>query len=438
MAFMLRDESPYGYQVSGSRGADGEKRQSFTDGASSDVRVNGMVTLLQRFGSTPKQLPDRVFVELVDILFTAMLPTIIIGIAVALIGALIAETQHDSLLWVLTGLSVVLSVLRILMIQAYHRRKAGSTLTTAEARLWERRYATGSLTFALLIGIMNALELSTGFTLAPMLITGLTFGYAAGLVTRVSVRPVICFGGLMLAAVPTVVSFGFHISGAGDFNSVAGFAVQTLILGGFVAASLESVSHLYQTTVRQLVTKRDLAALAGTDALTGLPNRILLRARFDEGVVRTERSGGQLMAIHCLDLDRFKFVNDTHGHPTGDALLQAVSQRMMRALQAGDTVARRGGDEFIIVQPCIRNADEARLLGHRIVKVVSEPYSLNGHDVRIGASLGIAFAPRDGTDLEHLTACADAALYRAKRGGRGTVIVAGDPPPPSPSAAIAC
>jgi diguanylate cyclase (GGDEF)-like protein len=145
------------------------------------------------------------------------------------------------------------------------------------------------------------------------------------------------------------------------------------------------------------------------------------------------------MAIHCLDLDRFKYVNDTHGHPARDALLQAASQRMMRTLQAGDTVARLGGDEFIIVQPAIKNIDEARLLGHRIVRVVGEPYNIDGQEVRVGVSLGIAFAPKDGTDLEHLTACADAALYRAKHAGRGTVVVAGDPPTPRPPpAAIAC
>ncbi|WP_284946078.1 GGDEF domain-containing protein [Acidisoma cladoniae] len=397
-----------------------------------------MAKLSQIFGSTTKQLPDGVLVELVDLLFTIMLPTIIIGIAVALVGALIASFQNDVFLWGLTVLSVVLTVARILMIQSYQRRRARSSLTVTEARLWERRYAVGSMSFALLVGVMNAWELSTGFSLAPMLISALTFAYAAGLVTRVSFRPRICFMSLILTTVPTVVSFGLHVSGAGDFDSVAGYAVQTLMLGGFIAASVETVLHMYRTVVGELLAKRDLAALAGTDPLTGLPNRILLRARFDEGAIRTERGGGQLMAIHCLDLDRFKFVNDTYGHPIGDALLQAVSRRMTRTLQAGDTVARLGGDEFIIVQPAIRNIDEAMLLAHRIVKVVGEPYSLNGQDVRIGASIGIALAPRDGSDLEHLTACADAALYRAKHAGRGTVVVAGDPTPPHPSTAIAC
>ncbi len=132
--------------------------------------------------------------------------------------------------------------------------------------------------------------------------------------------------------------------------------------------------------------------------------------------------------MHALDLDRFKPVNDRFGHPVGDALLQVVAMRLGNILRTGDTAARLGGDEFIVLQTGFRNLDEARALGERIVRIVGAPYHLGEHDVQIGVSVGIALAPRDGLAMDVLTACADKALYAAKRDGRGCVVVWGDDP----------
>jgi diguanylate cyclase (GGDEF)-like protein len=125
------------------------------------------------------------------------------------------------------------------------------------------------------------------------------------------------------------------------------------------------------------------------------------------------------MALHLLDLDGFKAVNDTYGHPAGDLLLQEVARRMLATVRAGDTVARLGGDEFVIIQMGINQDSEAEMLARRLIRSLSAPYQINGETLRVSVSVGIALAPEQGRDLEHLIACADAALYRSKEGGKG-------------------
>lgn len=233
---------------------------------------------------------------------------------------------------------------------------------------------------------------------------------------------------------PTVVGYLSSAASAGNYYIMAMLAGQALLLIAFAAAGAEAASHIYRTTLQQLLTRQDLTILAGQDGLTGLPNRTLLRARLNDGIVQIRQSE-TVLAFHCLDLDHFKPVNDMLGHPAGDALLKLVAERLAGILRVGDTAARVGGDEFIVLQVGIRSADEARLLAHRIVRTLSAPYLINGHEVRIGASIGIALAPRDGLTLDRLAACGDAALYQAKHRGRGCVVVSGEPSPP-PVAAI--
>jgi diguanylate cyclase (GGDEF)-like protein len=160
-----------------------------------------------------------------------------------------------------------------------------------------------------------------------------------------------------------------------------------------------------------------IAHMARHDALTDLPNRVLLRERLGEALSHVER--GQRLAVHCLDLDQFKNVNDTLGHPTGDELLRAVAGRLRRCVRETDTVSRVGGDEFSIIQADIVDAADAERLARRVSEVVSAPYDLHGHIVIVNTSIGIALAPTDGTDANELLKNADMALYGAKAGGRG-------------------
>ncbi len=162
-----------------------------------------------------------------------------------------------------------------------------------------------------------------------------------------------------------------------------------------------------------------IAFMAHHDALTELPNRVLLHERMGEMLSRLKRNGTGL-AVHCIDIDNFKTVNDTLGHPVGDLLLQAVAGRLRDALRHEDLVARLGGDEFAILQTDITQASEVANLAARILGVLGEPFDLDGNIVTAGASIGIAIAPGDGDESDQLLKNADMALYRAKGEGKGT------------------
>lgn len=159
--------------------------------------------------------------------------------------------------------------------------------------------------------------------------------------------------------------------------------------------------------------------IARQDPLTGLPNRLLLRERLKEALGRLHRNG-EACAVLLIDLDRFKPVNDTLGHPMGDALLNKVADRLRSTVRPTDTVARIGGDEFVILQTGVREASDTQALARRIVDLVGRTYMVDGHLLSIGASVGVALAPNDGADADKLLKNADLALYRAKLDGRAT------------------
>lgn len=183
---------------------------------------------------------------------------------------------------------------------------------------------------------------------------------------------------------------------------------QALPGGGWVSV-FEDVTDLQRAEAR-------ITHMALHDALTGLPNRVLFRQKLEEALAASRR--GHLSAVLCLDLDYFKAVNDTLGHPVGDALLRAVTERLRSELREMDTVARLGGDEFAIIQTSIVEPEDATALAQRLVELVSAPYEIAGHQVVVGTSIGIAMAPPDGDDPDTLLKHADLALYKAKEAGR--------------------
>jgi diguanylate cyclase (GGDEF)-like protein len=161
-----------------------------------------------------------------------------------------------------------------------------------------------------------------------------------------------------------------------------------------------------------------LGYMAQHDALTGLPNRLLFRSRLQEELIRSRR--GASFAMLCLDLDAFKDVNDSFGHPVGDMLLQAVTVRLRQETRETDTVARLGGDEFAIIQADAEQPAAAIALAERLVARLAEPFDLEIHQATIGVSIGIAVLPGDGEGADTALKNADLALYRAKGDGRGT------------------
>jgi diguanylate cyclase (GGDEF)-like protein len=180
--------------------------------------------------------------------------------------------------------------------------------------------------------------------------------------------------------------------------------------GGWVATH-EDITEQRRSEVK-------IEYMAHHDALTDLANRVLLNERLEHALgARIHRE--EIVAVHHLDLDQFKAVNDTFGHPAGDKLLKMVADRLRGLVRASDTIARMGGDEFVIVQAPIKDPAEATALAERIIRSLSEPFDIDGHQAVIGASVGIAVGPGDGLRPDKLLRNADLALYRAKGDGRG-------------------
>ncbi|MFB9266147.1 EAL domain-containing protein [Bradyrhizobium erythrophlei] len=186
---------------------------------------------------------------------------------------------------------------------------------------------------------------------------------------------------------------------------------QPMPRGGWVA------THLDVTEQRRSAAK--IIHMAQHDALTDLPNRVLFRERMEQALADT-RCGGRPLAVLMLDLDRFKEVNDTLGHPAGDALLQAVAGRLRECVSETTLIARLGGDEFAVIAYVTDPVSEAGALAERITQALRDPVDLGHHQVTTATSIGIAIAPRDGGDSDEILRSADLALYSAKGGGRGS------------------
>jgi diguanylate cyclase (GGDEF)-like protein len=161
-----------------------------------------------------------------------------------------------------------------------------------------------------------------------------------------------------------------------------------------------------------------ITQLAFNDVLTGLPNRTMFQQQLDHHL-RVAEANGELFALHCLDLDHFKAINDTLGHPAGDALLVTTGRRLIEAAR-GHFVARLGGDEFVVLQSVHGDRGAIDRLARDILEALAEPLNIDSNELTASTSIGIAIAPHDGSDGETLLRNADLALYRAKESGRGT------------------
>jgi diguanylate cyclase (GGDEF)-like protein/PAS domain S-box-containing protein len=177
-----------------------------------------------------------------------------------------------------------------------------------------------------------------------------------------------------------------------------------------------AVMVFHDVTQAQAVSAK-MSHLARHDYLTDLPNRLLLHDRLSQAISVAQRHR-QKLAVLCIDLDRFKHVNDSLGQEVGDKLLLSVAARMVASVQSSDTVSRQGGDEFVILLPCIAHAEDAALIAQSILTVVGMPHQLDEHSLEITASAGIGIYPDDATDAETLIKSADIAMLNAKNSGR--------------------
>jgi diguanylate cyclase (GGDEF)-like protein len=190
---------------------------------------------------------------------------------------------------------------------------------------------------------------------------------------------------------------------------------EILVTNSPMSAGGRVATHKDITEQRKAEAK--IAYMAHHDALTDLPNRLQLYERLRQTLARPKRA--ENVAVFCLDLDRFKDVNDAHGHAVGDLLLRSVAERLRQCIRETDMVARLGGDEFAVMQAGASQPTDATSLASRLIEVVGAPYELGGDLVTVDLSIGIALAPDDGLDPEQLLKNADLALYRAKSDGHG-------------------
>lgn len=175
--------------------------------------------------------------------------------------------------------------------------------------------------------------------------------------------------------------------------------------------------RLYRTSSELEASEAQAQHLAFHDALTGMPNRALFANRLEHALARVRRSGERIALLY-MDLDRFKYVNDTFGHPAGDELIREFSGRLQKIIRASDTLARLGGDEFAIIQTGVADEASTMALCRRILEAVAEPFAVVGQEAFVGVTIGVALAPDSASDASELVRKADIALYRAKSEGR--------------------
>ena len=384
-----------------------ERRASTTDRRSAPAIFGTRADLL---------LPEAVYRDLVATLFTMSAPILGFGILYALVGTLIFLSWRDAVVLALICCASAVTIFRLMVIRGYHRA-GGVAQDVGTLRRWESRYAWLTYGCAALIAALNVLVLSAHQPLIHLATVSLIFTFGAGIVSRNAGRPRLCLISQTICVVPVSLALLIHATFVGPNVLHAQFFILEAILLFVVAVmSIESVGHLYRSAVDHLTTKHDLGKLARYDALTGLANRLLIRESF---LTRAASCGAdQQIAVHYLDLDGFKAINDQFGHPVGDVMLAEVAQRLVATVRGNDVVGRIGGDEFVVLQAGVRHQDQAELLARRIIRQLSDTYQIDDTEMRISVSIGIALAPVHGLDLDGLMQCADGALYQSKAKGK--------------------
>lgn len=358
------------------------------------------------FGLAPRRaISATTYVELVRSLLGTFVPGVVMGIMFIVIAGMCARHSGDIVMLWLSVIGSVVSMVRAVVLTVFRSAVAKCGLDLEMAQSIELPIAASYLTFALTLGAFTARALVQSPVQDKTAVAALVVGYAAGVAAGAYLRPWIAVPAMLLAVVPAIAAC-FWLGGAPPL--VLAFLLTTLL-----AAGIASVVARYRDAVEMIEMRQRFASLAGLDPLTGLANRFALEDRFMNAV--KARGGGDII-FHCFDLDRFKPVNDSFGHPVGDLLLQAVAKRLDRLLRPGDLAVRLGGDEFAVLQTGVQHADEGRLLARRIARSLADPYSIDGHEIRIGASVGSASGRDHGPDLARLMVVADEQLYEVKNG----------------------
>jgi len=282
-----------------------------------------------------------------------------------------------------------------------------------ETKRWELKALTGAWSFATLVGVSGAYALlAHGGTDIEVLVSCCVIGYVAGASSRNASRPLITIGQIGFTCLPFLAALILRAN-------VAHGVLATFIAILFFGTIIVSRSVFENIVQRHLAFKR-VETLARRDALTGIWNRGAFLELIERQFSDMAGTNGQI-ALISIDLDRFKDINDTLGHPVGDSVLKEVADRLQSILAPGDEVSRVGGDEFLVMLTDARARDVHRV-AEAVLSVLEDPFFAAETRSICGASVGYAIAPQDGASLDVLLRNADLALYKAKNVGRGQIV----------------
>lgn len=380
--------------------------------------MTGLISRLRQLRHSDQAIVASVRETLVESLYASP-QSLVIGALTssAITGSVALVSGNQSMIACAVAIAIVAGIRVIDTLRLWRhppKRDLPSEIKTSRQELL---YRAGALCYSALLGTFGLLTLvHTSDGVLQLLAVTTTIGYAAGIAGRNAGRPWIALSQLCFASLP--LSVGLLVS----LEPLK--IVLAIVIMLFVVAMMDITLQTYGVILKATTVSREKAALAEhhaaiarRDDLTGVANRTAFRERF-EARLQALNGGTRWLAIHWIDLDRFKEINDSFGHLAGNALLAAVAHRLDNAFGHSGIVARLGGDEFAVVCEVEQRGD-AVTIGHRIIELVERPVQHDGRQLRVGASLGIAIAPADGADADTLLKNADLALYRAKDSGRG-------------------
>jgi diguanylate cyclase (GGDEF)-like protein len=358
-------------------------------------------------------LDDRVRRKLVTSLYTQPASLVIGALCGVGTSAMVAWLSG---LWFFAAASAVLTGIAVLRVATASR--LGTLNIHADTKRLEQLYEIGAFAYSFLVGLIAAATIGYGLDpLIQMLMLAYAIAYSTAIAARNAGTPLIAIGQLFLALMPVViVAFAM-----GNLVHIAIAVNMLLVLPAMVSITF-NVFDVLRESIASAETSQKMAEkmrdLARTDVVTGLSNRAGLNHEMVEKLMGM--ADRQKLALFWLDLDRFKEVNDTLGHPVGDRVLSEVARRLRDNTPQRATVARFGGDEFIIVCE-VESRDQCEKIACTLLEEIARPFRIDGERLEIGTSMGIALMPEDGADLDTVMQSADLALYHAKINGRNQI-----------------
>jgi diguanylate cyclase (GGDEF)-like protein len=376
--------------------------------------LTSIVAKLRQIGKTDRAIADEVRRSLVETLYASSTSLGIGAVAGAALSGAVALDTGD--LWLrATAVAIALTgACRMGHAVFFHRVQGQDESESARS---EVIYELGAWAFALLIGLFALLTLTrSDDALHHLLAATLATGYAAGISGRNAGRPVIAIGQLALASTP--LSIGLLLS-ADPVRWVLG-SMYIVFMIGMVDITLQTYSAVLKAMSATQEQKRLTARferLARFDAMTGLENRGAFQERLQAEVAAVLGGGEEKLAVLWIDLDKFKEINDSLGHPTGDKVLVKMARQLSSIVDGRGHVARFGGDEFVLYARGTVDGF-AEELAREVMRALTVPINIEGVSIQVTGSIGVAIAPQDGGEADTLLQHADMALYHAKDQGR--------------------